>query len=237
MQIYPAIDIKRGKVVRLFEGDGVAEVVYAADPVAQAEQFLAAGASWIHVVDLDVAFDTGGDNTAVVKRIAALPGARLQLGGLLRTARQVHRGLEAGATRVVAATEAVANREALEAMVREAGPERLAAAVDVRAGQAVIRRSPQPLRETPEQLAATARGLGIGVVVYRDLERDGALAGLDVAGAARLVRSGTDVIVSGGGASLGDLATARAAGVAAAIVGRALYDRRFTLQEAIRCSR
>ena len=217
MQIYPAIDIKRGKVVRLFEGDGVAEVVYAADPVAQAEQFLAAGASW--------------------KRIAALPGARLQLGGLLRTARQVHRGLEAGATRVVAATEAVANREALEAMVREAGPERLAAAVDVRAGQAVIRRSPQPLRETPEQLAATARGLGIGVVVYRDLERDGALAGLDVAGAARLVRSGTDVIVSGGGASLGDLATARAAGVAAAIVGRALYDRRFTLQEAIRCSR
>ena len=237
MHIYPAIDIQRGKVVRLFEGERSSETVYADDPLAQAERFLAEGARWLHVVDMDRAFETGGDNSESIRSIAKLVGVSVQLGGLLRTREQVRRGLDAGAARVVAATAAVLDPALLDSLVEEAGPGRLAVAIDVRHGVPALRGSKVPVRETALELTRRAAGAGVETIVYRDLERDGALAGFDSSGAAALLVVLNDVIVSGGGSSLEDLRAARDAGLGGAIVGRALYDGRFTLREAIACSR
>jgi phosphoribosylformimino-5-aminoimidazole carboxamide ribotide isomerase len=237
VHIYPAIDIKRGKVVRLFEGERSSETVYAADPLAQAERFLADGARWLHVVDMDRAFETGGDNSESIRSIAKLVGVSIQLGGLLRSREQVRRGLDTGAARVVVATAALVDPALLDSLVEEAGPGRLAVAIDVRHGAPALRGSAVPVRQTVMELARRAADAGVETIIYRDLERDGALSGLDTRGAAALRGTVKDVIVSGGGASLEDLRAARDAGVAGAIVGRALYDGRFTLREAIECSR
>ena len=226
MQIYPAIDITRGKVAHLSE-----------DPVIVAERFLAEGATWLHVVDMDRAYETGGDNTAVVRRIARLPGASVQLGGLLRTTDQAREGWNAGVTRVVVATATLMDPPLLESLMTEAGSNRLAVAIDVRRGSPVLRGSNAPVRETAADLARRARDAGVETIVYRDVDRDGQLAGFDADGAAALLPTGATVIVAGGGASLDDLRSAMAAGLAGAIVGRALYDCRFTLREAIACSR
>jgi len=238
VQIYPAIDIKRGRVVRVMEQGG-AETVYAADPVAQAEEFLAAGATWLHVVDLDRAYRTGGDNTPAVARIVAAAetsGAQVQVGGLLASADEVTAILATGAARAVVATSAAVDVRALEHIARAAGSERLAVALDVRAGKPVLRGSAHAVPLEAEAIARQALGQGIRDLVYRDLDRDGVLGGFELAGAAPLVKLRLRVIVAGGGAALADLEAARTLGLAGAIVGRALYERRFTVREAIECS-
>src|SRR5262245_28470671 len=148
VQIYPAIDIKRGRVVRVMERGG-AETVYADDPEAQAAAFLAAGATWLHVVDLDRAYHTGGDNTAHISLIAATAqrsGASVQVGGLLKDPDEVQRILGAGASRAVVATSAAIDGHALERITRVAPPARLAVALDVREGRPVLRGSKEPVR-------------------------------------------------------------------------------------------
>jgi phosphoribosylformimino-5-aminoimidazole carboxamide ribotide isomerase len=237
VHIYPAIDIKRGKVVRLFEGERSSETVYADDPLGQAERFIADGARWLHVVDMDRAFETGGDNTEQIRNIANLAGVQVQVGGLLKTREQLRRGLDAGAARVVAATAALLDLELLGSLVDETGAGRLAVAIDVRNGTPALRGSNIPVQYSVMELANRAHEAGIETIVFRDLERDGALGGLDSTGAAALRGTVREVIVSGGGASLEDLRRARDAGISGAIIGRALYDGRFTLREAIECSR
>lgn len=225
MLVYPAIDITGGRVAR---SDGL-------DPVAAAEQFLAAGASWLHVVDLDRAFAGGRDNDGLVRRIAALPGANVQVGGLLTGLEQVEHTLALGVARAVVATVAAAAPGVLERIARAVPGVRLAVGIDVREGRVVARDVPEPLPVEATALARRAAAAGIGVVVYRDLGRDGALTGPDLAGASRLVGLAGSVLLAGGIAGIGDLEAAREAGLAGAIVGRALYQQRLTIQEALAC--
>ena len=238
MQIYPAIDIKRGRVVRVMERGG-AETVYADDPVAQAERFLAAGATWLHVVDLDRAYRTGGDNTPVVRRIvtaARAANASVQVGGLLMTVDDVVRILETGAARAIVATATAMHQSELEHIVRTAGAARLGLAIDSRDGRPVLRGSTGAVTIDAAEIGQRALREGIVDLVYRDLDRDGELAGFELAGAAKLALTGARVIVAGGGSTTADLSAARAAGLSGAIVGRALYAGRFTVGEAIACS-
>jgi phosphoribosylformimino-5-aminoimidazole carboxamide ribotide isomerase len=225
VQIYPAIDIRGGRVAR----------ADAPDPVATAEGFLAAGARWLHVVDLDRAFDTGRDNDAVVRRIAGLRGASVQAGGLLTTRSQVERALELGAKRAVVATAAAADPRVLATIVGPVAAVRLALAIDVRDGRVVHRDAPRALPIGAAELAGRAASAGIGVVVYRDLARDGALGGPDLEGARRVLGLGPEVLLAGGVAGMEDLVTARDAGLAGAIVGRAFYEGRLTVREALQC--
>ena len=150
MQIYPAIDIIRGKAAHLFQGA-------IDDPLAIAEGFVSGGASWLHLVDLDRAFRTGGDNTSHIQGIARLPGVRVQLGGLLRTVDDVIRGLEAGAARVVAATAALLDHSLLQSLLQAAGADRFAVAIDVRQGRPVLRGAADPLPESASDLARLKR--------------------------------------------------------------------------------
>lgn len=228
------MDLKGGRVAR-FDGQGP-EAVYAPDPFAVAQRFLADGASWLHLVDLDRAFDTGSDNDALVRRIASLDGARIQMGGSLAAVQAVERALALGAARAVVATAAAADPRRLEAIVGRVPAGRLAVAADVRSGRLAPRGASRPLALSARELARRALDLGVEVVVYRDLDRDGQLRGPDLDGAAALLDGGTEVIIAGGISSLAHLEAARQAGLAGAIVGRALHEGRFTLREALACS-
>lgn len=232
MQVYPAIDVRGGRVARApgpSSSVGVPE-----DAAALAEEFLARGARWLHVVDLDRAFGAG-DNDTLLRRIGGIVGVRVQMGGLLANADDVTRAFALGASRAVVSTSALADAAVLKAIVASHAPDRLAASVDVRRGGAVRRGEPAPLALSPADLVARAVAAGIGVIVYRDLERDGSLAGPDLEGAARLNGLGAEIIVAGGIASQAHLLAAREAGLAGAIVGRALVEGTITVEEALAC--
>lgn len=226
MQLYPAIDIQGGRVAR--SGGRT-------DPVDWAERLAAGGAGWLHVVDLDRAFGAG-ENDDAVRRITRLGGTRVQMGGLLTTPEEVTRAFALGAARAVVGSAVLADPAALEAIVSRHHGDGLAASVDVRRGQAVRRGAPSPLGLSPADLVGRAVAAGIRTVVYRDLERDGSLAGADVEGAARLNGLGAELVIAGGVASKADLVAAREAGLAGAIVGRALIEGTITLEEALACS-
>lgn len=234
MDLFPAIDIRHGRVVRLSQGEATRQTVYGEDPVAVAERFAEQGAAWIHVVDLDRAFGEG-ENLALVRRIVAGGGGRVrvQLGGGLRTVDRLREGLDLGVSRVVIGTAAAVDPAMLPAAVAAAGAERIAVGIDVRDGLVAIRGWTETSALTAEALAARAVSEGVLTVIYTDVARDGMLTGPDLDGARRLQTTGAAVIASGGVAGIGDIRAVREAGLAGAIVGRALYEGRLRLPEAL----
>jgi phosphoribosylformimino-5-aminoimidazole carboxamide ribotide isomerase len=236
VQLYPAIDLKGGRVVRWLEGETVRETVYSDHPLEQAESFLADGAEWIHVVDMDRAFQTGGDNLEWIGRIAALSGLKVQVGGNVDSKRWAQDALAAGASRVVLGTVAALDRSLLTELVRVVGPNRCALALDTRDGRPALRGSEEPLEETVSDVVRRTMDQGVSTIVYRDLTRDGLVMGADIVGAQQIASHGVRVIVAGGVAGLDDIREAHRRGLAGVVVGRALYDGRFTLGEAIECS-
>ncbi len=238
MHLLPAIDLRRGRVVRLSQGEAHRETVYGDDPLAIAEGFAAEGAAWIHLVDLDRAFGEG-DNAALVGRVIAGLGDRLrvQVGGGFRTLEAVERMLELGAARVVIGTAAVRSPELVPAALARAGAERLAVGIDARAGIVAIRGWREQSGERADDVARRVIGEGIRTLVYTDVARDGMLEGPDLAGAAALRALGAEVIASGGVATLDDVRRLRDAGLAGAIVGRAIYEGRFTVRDAVEATK
>ena len=234
MDLFPSIDIRSGRVVRLSQGEATRQTVYGDDPVAVAERFVEQGASWVHVVDLDRALGTG-DNLPAVARIARRVGSRvqLQLGGGFRTLDLVRAGLDLGVARVVIGTAAAVDPSFVASVVSATGSERLVVGIDTREGQVALRGWTETSTERAEELARRVVADGIGTVIYTDIGRDGMLGGPDLAGAAALLATGARVIVSGGVASAEDIRDARASGLAGVIVGRALYEGRLTLSEAL----
>lgn len=237
MELYPAIDIRHGRVVRLSQGEATRQTVYGHDPVAVAERFAADGARWLHVVDLDRAFGEG-DNEAVVREILRrLGGAvRVQAGGGFRSADLVRRGLELGVSRVVVGT-AAAEPGFVAAALAAATPERLAVGVDAREGVVVVRGWTERSALRADDLVRRVAGEGVRTVVYTDVGRDGMMAGPDLEGAASLQRHGVAVIASGGVAAVRDIRAACEAGLAGVIVGRAIYEGRVGLAEALEAAR
>lgn len=234
MILLPAIDVRHGRVVRLSQGEAHRETVYGDDPLAVAERFADEGAGWLHLVDLDRAFGEG-DNAALLGRVIAGLGGRLrvQVGGGFRTLEAIEPMLDLGAARVVIGTAAVRSPELVPAAVERAGSGRLAVGIDARAGMVAIRGWREETGERAADVAARVIAQGIRTLVYTDVARDGMLEGPDLAGAAALQALGADVIASGGVASLEDLRRARDAGLAGAIVGRAIYEGRFTVGAAV----
>jgi phosphoribosylformimino-5-aminoimidazole carboxamide ribotide isomerase len=234
LDLVPSIDSRSGRVVRLSQGEATRQTVYGDDPVAVAERFVQQGASWIHVVDLDRALGTG-DNLSAVAQIANRVGSRvrLQLGGGFRTLELVRAGLDLGVARVVIGTAAAEDPNFVASAVSVTGSERLAVGIDARGGKVALRGWTETSTESAEELARRVVADGIGTVIYTDIGRDGMLGGPDLAGAAALLATGARVIVSGGVASVEDIRAALASGLAGVIVGRALYEGRLTLSEAL----
>jgi phosphoribosylformimino-5-aminoimidazole carboxamide ribotide isomerase len=234
VDLYPAIDIRVGRVVRLNQGDAARETSYHDDPVAQAEAFVTAGARWIHVVDLDRAFGTG-ENLGVIGRIAVQTQGRvrLQVGGGIRSLDALKAVHDLGAARAVLGTIAVTDAGFVPSALALVGAERLAIGLDAREGKVAIRGWIETTDLLAAELCHRILNQGARTVVYTDVSRDGMLTGPDLRGAVQLKDMGATVIASGGVSSLDDLRAVRAAGLAGAIVGRAIYEGRFTVAEGL----
>jgi phosphoribosylformimino-5-aminoimidazole carboxamide ribotide isomerase len=234
--VYPAIDLKDGRCVRLLRGAMDAVTVFNDDPADQARRFLAAGARWLHVVDLDGAFAGRAVNADAVGAIlaeAARAGASVQLGGGVRAEADIARWLEAGIARAILGTKALEDPDFVAAACRR-WPGRIAVGIDARGGRVAVRGWAETTDLAAEDLARRFAGAGVAAIVHTDIERDGALGGANVAASSALARAcGLPVVVSGGVASLADLEATRRAGLAGAIVGRALYDGRIALADAL----
>ncbi|MFL5517592.1 MAG: 1-(5-phosphoribosyl)-5-[(5-phosphoribosylamino)methylideneamino]imidazole-4-carboxamide isomerase [Gemmatimonadales bacterium] len=234
MELFPAIDIRRGRVVRLSQGSAERETVYGDDPAGMAESFVEAGARWIHLVDLDRAFDQGS-NDEVIRRVVERvgPRVRLQLGGGLRTLDRVQAGLDLGVTRLVIGTAAATDPAMLDAAVALLPLDRLAVGLDARDGFVAVRGWTETSSLRATDLARRVVEQGIATLIYTDVTRDGMLRGPDLTGAMALQTTGARVVASGGVADLADLRRIGRAGLAGAIVGRALYEGRIALGEAL----
>ena len=236
MILYPAIDIRDGRAVRLAQGDYERETAYDDDPVVAARRWADDGAQWLHVVDLDGARAGEPVNLAHVRRIVAAVGIPIQLGGGLRDSKKVEEAIAAGAERVVIGTAAVRDPALAEALAAAHG-DRIVCALDSRAGRVAAEGWTEPSALTPARLAAALAEHGIERFVYTPVEVDGTMEGPDADSLRELAgATEAEVIYSGGVGSLEHLRELAALGldnVGGVIVGRALYERRFSVAEAV----
>lgn len=241
MILYPAIDIRGGRCVRLSQGRDDAQTHYHDDPVEPARAFAQAGAEWIHVVDLDGAFEGTPKNLSVLREIAAL-GPKIQFGGGLRDLATLEAALAAGAARVIVGTRAAADREFLTAVARAHGP-KVAVGIDAKEGKVAVRGWKEVTSILATDLAKTAADLGVGTVIYTDIATDGMLTGPNWAALTEMLHAcSTRVIASGGVAGREDIV--RLAQLArvhprldGAIVGKALYEGRATIGDLLSAAR
>jgi phosphoribosylformimino-5-aminoimidazole carboxamide ribotide isomerase len=227
--LYPAIDLKGGQCVRLLKGDMRAVTVFNDDPAAQARSFEAAGFRWLHVVDLDGAVAGAAGNAPAVERILAAVAIPVQLGGGIRNRAQIEAWLARGVRRVILGTVALRDPELVKSACR-AHPGGIVVGIDARQGKVAVEGWTAASEISAVELALRFEDAGAAAIVYTDIDRDGALAGINVEATAALARRlSTPVIASGGLASLEDIRALlrhEREGVAGVICGRALYDGR-----------
>jgi phosphoribosylformimino-5-aminoimidazole carboxamide ribotide isomerase len=236
--LLPAIDLRAGRVVRLAEGDFARETVYGSDPAEVARGFAAAGARWIHVVDLDGALEGARRNPDAVARIVAAVGERVacEVAGGLRDEAAVAAVLDAGAARAVVGTAALREPAFAGRLVARFGAERIAVALDVRDGMAVGQGWVPGASGLPaEEALAALADRGATTFIVTAIERDGMLAGPNIDLLRRMVAAGRGgIIASAGVSSVADILAVRAIGCSGAVVGRAIYEGKLDLAQAIR---
>jgi phosphoribosylformimino-5-aminoimidazole carboxamide ribotide isomerase len=239
MLIIPAIDLQNGKCVRLSQGRKDAPIVYDGDPIKVAKDFELAGAQLLHVVDLDAAFsDSGSPNRELLSEIIRAIEIQVQFGGGLRTAKDVEEMIKLGVRRAIVGTLALESPEIVADLVREFGSNRIAVAIDAKDGEVMVRGWEQRGKMRAAELARIVAQAGVERIIYTDVARDGMLLGPNVEQTRLLAcECGLKVTASGGVSSLADLERLKHLapfGVDSVIVGKALYERRFTLAEAAR---
>ncbi len=240
--VYPALDIRNGLVVRLLQGDYAQQTTYGDDPLPRAQAFAAAGAHWMHLVDLDAAKAGGYTLAPLLAQIAANTSLKVQTGGGVRGRDDVARILDAGASRVVIGSLAVREPEQVLAWLQEFGADRLTIALDTRQdGDGVWRLPVHGWTETADvtldALATRYAQAGMQHLLCTDIARDGMLSGPNIALYAHLSKllPGVAVQASGGVRDVADVAAAKAAGCAGAVLGKALLEGRLRLEEALAC--
>lgn len=235
MILYPAIDLKDGQCVRLYKGDMEKATVFGDDPAAQARAFVAQGAEWLHLVDLNGAFAGAPVNGAAVEAILASVDVPAQLGGGIRDMGTIEGWLSKGLARVILGTVAVEN----PSLVREAArafPGKVAVGIDARAGRVATKGWAEETDVMVTDLARQFEDAGVAAIIYTDIDRDGAMQGPNVAATAALAQAvAIPVIASGGVSRYEDLIALRDCGAAldGAISGRALYDGAIDLARAM----
>lgn len=232
--IYPALDLRGGKVVRLQEGDPARMIAYSDDPFEMARRWLDVGARWLHVVNLDGAFGESEDvNRAALEAILKL-GARVQLGGGLRSPDAIARAFDLGVNRLVLGTIAIEQPHVVADALTRFGAERIAVGIDARDGLVRVRGWKNNSGVPALDLALQMRTMGLSTAIFTDISRDGLGRGLNIAATRKLAEvSGFDVIASGGVNALSDVIAARDAGLSGVIIGRALYEGTIDLKEAL----
>jgi phosphoribosylformimino-5-aminoimidazole carboxamide ribotide isomerase len=239
IDIFPAVDLRRGRCVRLEKGAADRETVYGTDPHAVIRQFADAGAAWVHVVDLDAAFGDGS-NRPLIRDLVASTDLRVQTGGGLRTEADLAEVLDAGVARAVIGTAAIEKPELVRTAVERWGADRIAVGLDARGRRPAARGWTEESAADLFDLARSLADLGVRTIIHTDINRDGMFAGPNLELSAQLAEfSGAEVIVSGGMRGVEDVedvaaAAANGAALAGAIVGKAIYEGRIDLPEAFR---
>ena len=234
MEIIPAIDLKDGACVRLYQGDFEQTTVFSTDPAETALRWQRAGAPRIHVVDLDGTRYGTMANLASIRAIVDAVSVTVQVGGGVRTAETAQALLEAGVERVVLGTAAVENPELVKQLCRRWGQERVVVAVDARQGRVAIRGWTEETSVDATELVKEMAQLGPRRFLYTDISRDGTMTAPNFDAVGDLVEStGMDIIASGGVSRLDDILRLVETGAEAAIVGRAIYEGSLDLAEAI----
>ena len=234
MYLLPAIDLKDGRCVRLKQGDMAQTTVFNDSPAGQAEAFAKQGAEWIHVVDLDGAFAGKPVNAAAVEGILRAADVKIELGGGIRSLETVRFWLEKGVTRVILGTAALRDPDLVKTACREF-PDRIAVGIDAKDGFVAVEGWAETSSVGDVDLAKRFESAGVAAIIYTNVARDGVLKGPDLESTLKLARSvSIPVIVSGGVASLDDIRGCKKAGIFAGVIaGRAIYEGRFTVSEAI----
>lgn len=244
MTIYPAIDIKAGRCVRLTQGKADQETVYSLNPAEVAGRFKAEGSAWVHVVDLDGAFLGEPQNLETVKAIAAV-GLKVQLGGGLRTRAAVERALGFGVSRVVIGTRAAESAEFVGELVKAFG-DKIAVGIDAKNGKVAVKGWVDTTDTGALELAKRMAGLGVRTIIYTDIGTDGMLTGPNLSAQAALAEAvaagGAQVIASGGVSRLADVEALaelakKHANLHGVIIGKAIYEKRLTVAQALAVAR
>lgn len=234
MQLYPAIDMMNGQAVRLRQGKRNDVTVFG-HPAEIALRWKEQGADFLHLVDLDAAFDGVSVSLPLIAEVVRVFGGRVELGGGIRSLDDIARRIDAGVTRVIIGTAAAENPSMVDEACRR-WPGQIAAGIDAKDGIVATRGWVASAGITAIDLALRMKEAGVRDVIYTDVAMDGMLRGPNVASTASLVQAtGMDIIGSGGVSSLEDVKALQKAGCAGAILGRALYDGKFSLAEAIKC--
>lgn len=233
MIIYPAIDLKNGKCVRLYKGDMAQETVYNDNPAAQAVEWARSGFSWLHVVDLDGAVSGSSENHAAVRGIIEAADIPVQLGGGIRTLKQIEHWLSEGVSRVILGTVAVRDPELVKQACYEF-PDQVVVGIDAKDGFVAVEGWVETSDMKATELAGLFEDAGVSAIIYTDIERDGTGAGVNVPATVALAGSTSiPVIASGGVGSLADIEAVKAADLPGVIVGKALYDGRVEPKDAL----
>ena len=237
MLIFPAIDLYGGEAVRLLRGDYDKKTVYSTNPLAVARDFAAAGAEWVHLVDLEGARDGTAPAYELICRIKAETGLRCEVGGGIRDISAVRRYLDAGIDRVILGTAAVTDPDFLREAARLYG-EQIAVGVDLRDGYVAIKGWTETTERSALDFCREAERIGVGTLICTDISRDGAMRGTN----RELYRmlseqTGMNIIASGGVSGMDDIHALRALGLYGAIVGRGYYTGDISLEEAIGAAR
>ncbi len=246
--LFPAIDLRQGRCVRLKQGDPDAETVFSDDPAAMARHWANEGASWLHVVNLDGAFGDAGRahgnrppiNLQRLQEIRTAVELPIQFGGGIRNLEDIRMALELGATRVVLGTIAVQNYDIVQRALARFGPERIVVGIDARNGMVATHGWLNTSDMRASDLAQAMAAVGVRRVVYTDISRDGMMTGVNTEASVQLaLASGLRVIASGGVGSIHDIQTLAMHendGIEGVIIGQALYTGRFSLSSALRAS-
>lgn len=234
MIIYPAIDLRGGKVVRLREGDPYRQRVFGDDPIKTAQSWIDQGTEWLHMVNLDGAFAEANDNGHILEQAANLD-VKIQFGGGLRTLDDIERALQQGASRVVLGTVAVEQPEIVSQAIERWGAEAICVALDARDGKVATHGWRTISNLTPFVFGKQMVQRGAKHALYTDVRRDGYLSGVNIDDTIRLGQETSLNVIASGGVSTTDeiRQLARSGVVAGAVVGMALYEGRLTLQEAL----
>jgi phosphoribosylformimino-5-aminoimidazole carboxamide ribotide isomerase len=232
--VYPAIDLRNGKVVRLKEGNPNRMTSYSGEPAEIAKQWLSAGATWLHVINLDGAFgESDSANQIAVESILKL-GARVQLGGGLRSLNAIEKVFDLGVSRAVLGTIAIEQPQIVEDAIKKFGAEKIAVGIDARDGFVSVRGWKDDSKILATDLALQMRDLEVDTVIFTDIRRDGLGSGLNIESTRQLANvSGLNMIASGGVHTIKDVIAARHANLSGVIIGRALYEGTIDLKETL----
>lgn len=234
MIIYPAIDLRGGKVVRLMEGDPDRQTVFSDDPVKTAQRWVDGGAAWIHMVNLDGAFGDANENMSILEKVSKL-NVKVQFGGGLRSVADVERVFELGASRAVLGTLAAKQPDAVSELIEKFGAERICIAMDMKNGFVTTEGWTEQINLTPTEFGHLMRERGVEYALFTDVSRDGSMLGSNIEATIALARNtGLQVIASGGVSKMIEIRQlAKSEVIHGVIIGMALYRDEIALDEAI----